>query len=208
MICDSTTLRRNQRGWNAIVWQPKALRDASWASGGSVEVAYSEITLDNAIQALNGQTLLDRCANTGDALSCATITRTASGAVSAITNPLINIGGIKTRAVDLNINWSSPEWGFGRFSLNSYTTFLLEFTEFQPTSGGLAPLSREGTERGSPDQAYPKTKSPTSTGRTAAGRHRHPCATSPRSETGAVNNRRPHHVDAQLRWTPGYRPGR
>src|SRR5206468_3737554 len=68
--------------WNwSAVWAPKALRTASWASGGSIELDYIDLTLDNAIQALNAQTLLDRCANTGDALSCATISRTGSGTV-------------------------------------------------------------------------------------------------------------------------------
>ena len=36
---------------------------------------------------------------------------------------------------------------------------LLEFTELVPTGAGLDAISREGTERGSPDQAYPETKS-------------------------------------------------
>ncbi|MEO8115219.1 MAG: TonB-dependent receptor [Phenylobacterium sp.] len=193
--------------WNtSFVWQPKWLRDASWASGGSIELAYSEIELDAAIQALSGQTLLDRCAQTGDALSCATITRTASGAVSAITNPLINIGGIKTRAVDLNLIWTSPEWAIGQFSVNSYTTFLLEFTELQPTSAGLAPTKREGTERGSPDQAYPKTKSNFTLGWErgafgATGTLRYISAV---NETGVVNKLDARtYLDAQLRWTPG-----
>jgi iron complex outermembrane receptor protein len=194
--------------WNySFVWQPQALREASWASGGSIEVAYSEINLDGAIQALDGQTVLNRCANTGDALSCATITRTASGAISAISNPLINIGGIKTRAVDLNVLWSSPAWDIGRFSLTSNTTFLLEFSERQPTSTGFTNIKREGTERGSPDQAYPKTKSNLSldwerAGWGATGTLRYISAV---DETGAVNRLDARtYVDAQIRWTPSF----
>ncbi|HXA40568.1 MAG TPA: TonB-dependent receptor [Phenylobacterium sp.] len=196
------------KSWDAsLVWQPKALRDTAWSSGGSMEVAYSDITLDNAIQALNGQTLLDRCANTGDALSCATITRTASGTVSAITNPLINIGGIKTRAIDLNLVWTSPAWDFGQFSAHWYTTFLLNFTELQPTSSGLTEVHREGTERGSPDQAYPRAKSNLSVdwmrgqwGATGTVRY-----ISSVTESGAPN-RFPAlaYFDAQVRWTPDY----
>ena len=194
--------------WNASgVWEPKFLRDASWASGGSVELAYTEIKLDAAIQALSGQTLLDRCAQTRDALSCATITRTASGVVSSIANPLINIGGIKTRAIDLNLIWTSPEWSFGRFALHSNTTRLLEFTELQPTSTGLQPIKREGTERGSPDQAYPKTKSNLSVdwdkaefGATATLRY-----ISAVEESGAANRLDARtYVDAQFRWSPSF----
>ena len=142
-----------------FVWEPQALKTASWASGGSIELIYADIELDAAIQAQNGQTLLDRCAQTGDALSCATITRTASGAVANIANPLINIGGLKTRALDLNLIYRSPDWAIGQFALRSNTSYLLEFSERVPTSSGLTPIKREGTERGSPDQAYPRTKS-------------------------------------------------
>jgi iron complex outermembrane receptor protein len=191
----------------SIVWQPAALRDASWASGGSIEVAYTDINLDGAIQALDGQTVLNRCANTGDALSCATITRTASGAISAISNPLINIGGIKTRAVDLNVLWSSPDWSWGRLAVTSNTTFLLEFSERQPTSTGFTNIKREGTERGSPDQAYPKTKSNFSLdwehgqwGATGTVRY-----ISAVTESGAANRLDARsYFDAQLRWTPGF----
>ena len=151
--------------------------------------------------------MLDRCAQTGDALSCATISRTASGTVSAITNPLINIGGIKTRSIDLSVNWTSPDWDLGRFAVHSYTTFLLEFTELQPTSTGLEPIKREGVERGSPDQAYPKTKSnfvvdwdKAQFGATGTVRY-----ISGVDEAGAANHLNSRaYVDAQLRWTPGF----
>ncbi|HEX5264801.1 MAG TPA: TonB-dependent receptor [Phenylobacterium sp.] len=194
--------------WNwSVVWQPKALRDASWASGGSIEVAYTDLKLENAIQALDGQTVLSRCANTGDPLSCNTISRTASGAISAISNPLINIGGIKTRAIDLNILWTSPDTSFGHFAVSSYTTFLLEFTEKQPTSDGFTNIKREGTERGSPDQAYPKTKSNLSLdwdkaewGATGTLRYM-----SGVNETGADNRLGARtYFDAQVRWTPAF----
>ena len=189
----------------SIVWQPEALREASWASGGSIEVAYSEINLDGAIQALDGQTVLNRCANTNDVLSCATITRTASGAIAAIANPLINIGGIKTRAVDLNILWSSPEWSLGRFTLSSNTTFLLEFAERQPTDTGFASVERRGTERGSPDQAYPKTKSNLSLDWQqgqwgATGTARYISAVEETQQPNRLDART--YFDAQLRWTP------
>jgi iron complex outermembrane receptor protein len=196
-------------GWNySFVWEPSFLRQASWADGGSLELAYSEIKLDGAIQALSGQTLLDRCAQTGDALSCATISRTASGAISGIANPLINIGGIKTRSLDLNLMWRSPDWAWGRFAARSYTTRLLEFTELQPTSSGFQPIKREGTERGSPSQAFPKTKSnlmvdwdKADWGATVGLRY-----ISAVVETAANNNKMGArtYVDAQLRWTPSF----
>jgi iron complex outermembrane recepter protein len=194
--------------WNlSAVWEPAALRDTSWSRGISLEVAYSDISLKKAIQAQNGQALLDRCAQTADALSCAAITRTASGAIAGIANPLINIGGIDTRALDVNFVWTSPEWDIGQFGARWYTTRLLEFTEFVPTSAGLAPVQREGFERGSPDQAYPKTKSTlmldwakADWGATVTGRY-----LSKVQEAGDPNKLGARtYVDAQVRWTPGF----
>jgi iron complex outermembrane receptor protein len=192
--------------WNfSGVWEPKFLRDADWASGGSIEVAYSQTKLDDAINALSGATLLQRCANTNDALSCATITRTASGAISGIANPLINIGGIRTRSVDFNIEWVSPDWSVGRFAVHWNSTRLLKYTELLPTSTGLAPTKRLGTERGSPDQAFPKWKSNFSVdwdhaafGATATARY-----ISGVQEADDPNKlERRVYVDAQLRWMP------
>ena len=205
----NTSLKpETSESWNfSGVWEPKILRDTGWSRSVSLEVAYSDIELDQAIQAQNGQSLLDRCAQTGDALACATITRTASGQIAAITNPLINIGGIKTRALDINLVWTSPEWSIGQFGARWYTTRLLEFSEFVPTSGGLAKIEREGTERGSPDQAYPKTKSNLMLdwdqgdfGATLSGRY-----ISSVQEAGDPNKLESRtYVDAQFRWTPSF----
>lgn len=194
--------------WNfSGVWEPAALRDTDWSRNVSLEVAYSNIELDNAIQAQNGQSLVDRCAATGDALACATITRTASGQIVNIANPLINIGGIKTRALDINFTWTSPEWDAGVFGLRWYTTRLLEFTEFVPASSGLIAIEREGTERGSPDQGYPKWKSTMMAdwdlndwGATVTGRY-----ISKLQEAGAPNSLGSRlYVDAQIRWKPSF----
>jgi iron complex outermembrane receptor protein len=123
----------------------------------------------------------------------------------AITNPLINIGGVKTQTLDVNLLWTSPAWDAGQFSVRSYTTFLLDYTEITPTSDGFVGVKREGTERGSPDQAFPKTKSVfnldwdrASWGATGAIRY-----ISSVEESGADNklNSRAY-FDAQLRWVP------
>jgi iron complex outermembrane receptor protein len=194
--------------WNfSAVYEPRWLREQSWASGGSIEVAYSDLELTDAIQAQNGQALLDRCAQTNDPLACATITRTASGQIAAIANPLINIGGVETRSVDVNVQWKSPEWAFGQLGMRWYTTRLLEFTEFVPTGAGLTPIEREGTERGSPDQAFPKLKSTMMVdwdkdawGATVNGRY-----ISAVQEAGDPNKlERRLYVDAQVRWSPSF----
>ena len=188
-----------------IVYEPSFLKDQNWTSGMSFEVNYADIQLDAAIQAQNGQSLLTRCATSNDPLACATITRTASGAIAGIANPLINIGGIDTRAVDFTIAYTSPDWSIGRFTVRSTTSKLIEFTEFVPTGAGIVGVQREGTERGSPDQAYPEWKSTLAVdwsrnnwGATGTLRY-----ISSVDETGAVNKLdATTYIDAQVRWTP------
>lgn len=193
-------------GYNiGVVWQPSFWANTAWSDSISFEVNYSNIELDGAIKAQDGQSLLDRCAQTGDALACATITRTPTGTVSAISNPLINIGGIETSAIDFTLAWTSPEWSFGTLSLRSSTNFLLEYNELVPTSTGIIAIEREGTERGSPDQAYPEIKSTLmldwdwrAFGATATARY-----ISEVDEAGAPNSlSATTYWDLQGRWTP------
>lgn len=192
--------------WNAgAVWSPSFLENQSWTRGMTFEVNYADIELDGAIQAQNGQALLDRCAETLDLLSCNTITRTASGQVSGISNPLINIGGIKTKQIDFAVTYAAPETSFGAIDLRLNVAHLDEFTEFVPTSAGLTPISREGTERGSPDQAYPDWKTSFtvdwSLGPFAASLlTRHVSSvTEPGNKLDAMT-----YLDAQFRWTPEF----
>lgn len=192
--------------WNAgAVWSPSFLENQPWTRGMTFEVNYADIELEGAIQAQNGQALLDRCAETLDLLACNTITRTASGQVSGIANPLINIGGLQTKQVDFGITYGAPETSFGTFDLRLNVAHLNEFTEFVPTSAGLAPVSREGTERGSPDQAYPEWKTSFtvdwSMGPFAASllTRNVSSVTEPGNKLDAVN-----YLDAQFRWTPDF----
>ena len=192
--------------WNVGgVWSPEFLKDQMWTRGMTFEVNYADIELEDAIQAQNGQALLDRCAQTLDLLACNTITRTASGQVIGIANPLINIGGIKTKQVDFTVTYGAPEMSIGAIDLRMNVAHLDEFTEFVPTSAGLTPVSREGTERGSPDQAYPDWKGSFSVDWSLG-----PFAASllsrfvssvdePGNKLDSVN-----YLDAQFRWTPEF----
>lgn len=192
--------------WNVGgVWSPEFLKDQMWTRGMTFEVNYADIELEDAIQAQNGQALLDRCAQTLDLLACNTITRTASGQVIGIANPLINIGGIKTKQVDFTVTYGAPEMSIGAIDLRLNVAHLDEFTEFVPTSAGLTPVSREGTERGSPDQAYPDWKGSFSVDWSLG-----PFAASllsrfvssvdePGNKLDSVN-----YLDAQFRWTPEF----
>ncbi|MEZ5994515.1 MAG: TonB-dependent receptor [Hyphomonadaceae bacterium] len=142
--------------WNVgAVWRPSWLENQSWTDSVTFEVNYANISIDDAIQAADPNTVMSLCATTGQ---CSTISRSASGAVRSIDDPLTNGGYVETRAVDFTVNWTSPEWAVGQFSFTTFVSHLLEFTD-----GATNPaVSREGTERGSPSQGFPDWKSTTS----------------------------------------------
>jgi iron complex outermembrane receptor protein len=125
----------------------------------SLEANYFDIRLNGAIQAIDAEVLLGRCAETADALSCAAITRTASGAVAQIRGLLQNIASIETNGLDVTLNYRTGETGVGRFGLYWANTFLFRYRVAVPSTAGVTVIDREGTEQGSPDQAFPKFKS-------------------------------------------------
>jgi iron complex outermembrane receptor protein len=141
------------------------------------------------------------CATTGQ---CSSITRSASGAVRAIDDPLTNGGFVDTRAIDFTFNWNSPDWSLGRFSLSTTASHLLEYTDGATTPA----VRRDGTERGSPSQGFPEWKVQTSVnweladwGATITQRH-----ISELTETANGNTKIPavNYWDLQLRWTPSF----
>ncbi len=144
-----------------LVYRPTWLSDTPWSESITFEVNYANISIDDAIQAQDPNTVMNLCVTQGQ---CSAITRSGSGAVRGIDDPLTNGGFVDTRAIDFNITWTSPDWSFGQFSVNSFTSHLLEFTDGATTP----PSSREGTERGSPSQGYPEWKSQTTVNWTLA----------------------------------------
>jgi iron complex outermembrane receptor protein len=141
------------------VYSPAWAENASWTGGLTLEVNWNHLEVDSPIQPLNAQLQLTRCVTTLDPVSCAGITRTGNGVINGFANQLTNIGAIETESLDTRLSYESPDFSFGTFSLTWVTNFLLEFTEFVPTTGGFTPISLEGTERGSPSQAFPELKS-------------------------------------------------
>jgi iron complex outermembrane receptor protein len=124
----------------------------------TLEANYFNIRVDGAIQAIDAGTLLGRCTGTADPLSCAAITRTASGAIAQIRGTLQNIASIETDGIDATVNWRSPETGAGTFGVFVSGTRLLNYTVSVPATVGVTRIEREGTEQGSPDQAFPRWK--------------------------------------------------
>ena len=127
-------------------------------NGGNftAEVNYYDIRVKDAIGAVDPSLTLNNCALLGDAASCALVVRTANGFVNQIDGTLQNLDSIRTKGVDATINYRSPLTPIGRLGLSANATFLLKYV--LTASNGFVVLDREGTERGSPDQAFPKVK--------------------------------------------------
>ncbi|AHE52487.1 hypothetical protein NX02_03665 [Sphingomonas sanxanigenens DSM 19645 = NX02] len=134
-----------------------------WVQGGvfsalSLEVNYFDVKVKDAINSIPAQVLLSRCAETGDALSCAAVTRTPAGFISGINGQLLNTGGIRTKGIDFTLTMRTTETGAGQFGLYVSGNYLLNYRETVPSTDGETVTEYRGTERGSPDQAYPRFK--------------------------------------------------
>jgi len=140
------------------VYSPSLARGSSWASALSLEVNYYNIRLKNAIDSVPATLTLNRCAFNADPVSCAAITRTANGNVAGISGRLLNLNGINTDGIDATFNYRSPSFGGGSAGLVFNAAWLLTYDVIPPSDLNAPTLEYAGTERGSPDQAYPKFK--------------------------------------------------
>ncbi|HEX8125860.1 MAG TPA: TonB-dependent receptor [Allosphingosinicella sp.] len=189
----------------------------SWGFGGvwspsfiprlSLEANYFNIKVDGAIQAIDAEVLLSRCAENADAFSCAAITRSASGAVTQIRGLLQNIAGIETDGLDVTLNYRTGETGIGRFGLYWTNTFLFNYQVSVPATDGVTVIDREGTEQGSPDQAFPKWKSTAVLDWTQSGSSGFGASLTGRYIKGVDEADGNHlgsrlYTDLQLRWEP------
>ncbi len=141
------------KGWNfGAVFSPSVIPRLS------IEANYYRIKLKGAIQAINASDTLQRCVAGNDAGACGLITRTASGQIANIQGLLQNIAGINTKGMDVNLAYRTGRAAWGTLGLTLNNTFLFNYDVLVPTANGIAKTSREGTEQGSPDQAFPKHK--------------------------------------------------
>lgn len=193
-------------------WVFGAVYSPSFIPRLSIEANYFDIRVDGAVQAIDAETLLGRCAENGDALSCAAITRSASGAVTEISGLLQNIAGIETDGLDVTLNYRSPETGLGRFGLFWTNTFLFNYHVTVPATDGVTVIEREGTEQGSPDQAFPKWKSTAVLDWSQRGDGGFGASVTGRYIAGVDEANGNHmdsrlYTDVQLRWEPGFWKG-
>ncbi len=140
------------------VFSPTWARDSGFASNLTFEANFYDIKVEGAIAPIDAAITLARCANSGDSLSCGAITRTPNGLISRVNGLLQNIGEVRTKGIDLTINYRSQQTSAGMFGLSLNGNFLLKYTETVPAQTGVTTTDYRGTTRGFPDQSYPRFK--------------------------------------------------
>lgn len=88
--------------------------DSPWLSGTTVSVDYYNISIDDVISIVPGLTALSKCYNldgsnpTYDSANsfCALLSRDANGLLQVIRTPYLNLGGLKTSGIDVQLAWN------------------------------------------------------------------------------------------------------
>lgn len=134
----------------------------SWGGVDSflVEVNYYDIEVDGAIQAPAAQEVLNACISTLAPVFCDSVNRNPSGTITSIDGVLQNIGGIKTKGMDFNLDLLTADTGIGQLRFHWMTSYLLDYDELIANEeGGFDVIDRVGREVGSPTRGFPEVKS-------------------------------------------------
>ncbi len=138
------------------IYSPGWAENTAWSQRFDAELTYYRHRIDDAIQAPNAQTQLNRCVDTLDPLFCDGITRAANGSINGFNNTLRNLGKIDTSGYDLTLNWLSPETGFGTFGANWQITYTRKYDAVATDTGEAEP-QRVGIEVA--DSGIPRVRS-------------------------------------------------
>jgi iron complex outermembrane recepter protein len=171
--------------------------------GLSLEANWYRFKVEGAIQAIPRPTTVLNCLLTRDPAVCGLVTR-VNGELIEVQGFLQNIAAIKTRGVDVNLAYRGPNTRNGRLGFTWNNTFLRNYDVIIPGPSGPQLLDREGTQVGSPAQAFPKLKSIAALdwdlsqfGATVIGRY-----VSKLREVGGNVMAPVLYTDLQLRWNP------
>ncbi|MCL4674006.1 MAG: TonB-dependent receptor [Sphingomonadaceae bacterium] len=92
-------------------------------------VDYFDIAVNGAIGGIGADTIVGICTDTADPFFCSLVNRDASGSLwrssgGFVRNLPQNIGGVSTKGVDVNVNYTTEIGDVGRLSLNFVGTYL------------------------------------------------------------------------------------
>ncbi len=120
------------------VWSPSFAADVPWSDKLDIGVTFYRHTIDDAIQAPDAQTILNRCVFTRDPVSCASYDRSARGQIVRFDDILDNLGTIKTDGWDFNVGWTLPERDWGRLRFDWKNTWVGRY-ELVNEAGNIEP---------------------------------------------------------------------
>ncbi len=84
-----------------MIYQP------GWAPRLRMSVDYFDIDIDGQIATIQAQQIVDRCA-AGASEFCQLVTRDATGRITRVLSPQLNLNKFKTRGVDFELGYSTP----------------------------------------------------------------------------------------------------
>jgi outer membrane receptor protein involved in Fe transport len=122
-----------------VVVQPR------WIPGLAVTVDYYDIKVTNLISALSFNGVLATCALTADPTLCGLIHRDITGSLTNLPSGFIelqtvNLGGLRTKGVDVNASYSKRIGGYGTLNASFVGTYLKDLilnTGFNPATFGM-----------------------------------------------------------------------
>ena len=137
------------------LYSPSWAENTSWSQKLDFELTWYRIRIQNAIQASDAQTQLDRCVASLDPVFCAGITRSSGGNINGFNNTLFNLGKVNTKGADFGVNWLGNETGIGTFGASLQATRVFNY-EAIASDSGLAEPRVVGVEVN--DSGIPKWK--------------------------------------------------
>ncbi|HUR42404.1 MAG TPA: TonB-dependent receptor [Verrucomicrobiae bacterium] len=137
-----------------LVYSPSWAENQAWANRLDFELTFYKHEIEDAIQAPDAQTQLNRCVESGDPASsfCTGITRGSSGDINAFNNTLRNLGTIDTQGYDVGVDWAGPALGTGRVGADWQLTYVDKYTATSSDTGLEEPrmVGVEVTDSGIP----------------------------------------------------------
>lgn len=129
------------------VYSPSWAENTGWSQKLDFELTWYKIKVNDAIQAKDAQTLLDRCAQTLDPAFCAPAIQARNGAgyIAYLNDTLENLGRVDTDGFDFGVNWIGPDTDWGRLGASWQSTYVGKYTAID-TGTGLAEPNTVGVE--------------------------------------------------------------
>lgn len=146
------------------LYSPGWGENSAWSRKLDFELTYYRIKMNDAIQASDAQTLLNRCVSTLDPVFCNNIGRSSGGNINRFNNTLFNLGRIDTSGYDIGVSWFGNDSGIGAFNASLQTTWLKKF-EAIATDSGLPEPRTVGIEVA--DSGMPKWRATANVGWTS-----------------------------------------